>query len=64
MRTCVRSIKFPKSSRSLVECISSGKNLVGMVILGAAISRSSKNLPEGAQFNSFKKEIAGLYLLP
>lgn len=42
--TCVRIIKFPRSNKSFVAWVLSGKKSVGMVILGAAISKSIENL--------------------
>lgn len=46
MITFVWITKFPKSSKSLVEWVLSGEKSVGMVTLGAAIFKSSKNLEE------------------
>lgn len=46
MITFVRITKFPKSSKSFVEWVLSGEKSVGIVTLGAAIFKSSKNLEE------------------
>jgi len=42
----VQIIKFPRSSKSFVAWVLSGQKSVGIVILGAAISKSNENLTD------------------
>lgn len=50
VKTCVRITKFPRSSKSFVACVLSGQKSVGIVILGAAISKSNENLTYEKKF--------------